>query len=56
MTVEKVVIETESETIIKEIMKERAISIGAGFVPKFDYFKTASNMLQLTCADVTSKE
>lgn len=50
------VIESESDIIIEEIMKERTISLGAGFVPKFGGFKTIGNMLQLTCADVTSKE
>lgn len=50
------VTEPESEIIIKEIMRERTISLGAGIVPKFDGFKTTGNMLQLICADVTSKE
>lgn len=50
------VIESESEIIITEIMKERTICLRAGFAPKFGGFKTSGNVLQLTCADVISKQ
>lgn len=46
---------SESSLIIEEIMKERTKSLSAGFVPKFNGFKMAGDILKLVCIDVASK-